>query len=129
MDSLARVSKAPPITLLKKDFDYLSHLSDVEAPSAVARFLEQELSRARVVQSTNRKVVRLGARVRYQDLSKTTPSTITLVAPQEADISHQRVSVMTPVGAALIGLEEGQRISFVMPWTGERTLQVLKVDP
>jgi regulator of nucleoside diphosphate kinase len=71
--------------------------------------------------------VRLGSRVRYHDLARPVPIEITLVLPHEADISRGRVSVLTPVGAALIGLSEGQRITFSMPWGQERTLAVVKV--
>ena len=73
--------------------------------------------------------MRLGSRVRYHDLGRPVPIEITLVLPHEADISRGRVSVLTPVGAALIGLSEGQRITFSMPWGQERTLAVVKVDP
>lgn len=118
----------PPLTLLKKDFDLLSKFANVNPGTPVTRFLEEELARADVVAQTKKNTVRLGSRVLYQDLSKTTPTWITLVEPHEAVITQHRVSVLTPVGAALIGMEEGQRITFTMPWTGERTLEVLRVE-
>jgi regulator of nucleoside diphosphate kinase len=51
-----------------------------------------------------------------------------LVYPEESDIIHDRLSILSPMGTALIGLSEGQ----VMYWTDragqERWLKVLEVD-
>lgn len=118
----------PPLTLLREDYDKLSRLAALAGETAVGRYLEHELDRAEVVAETSKRVVRLGARVRYHDLARLTPVEITLVLPRDADISRGRVSVLTPVGAALIGLSEGQRIAFSMPWGQERTLAVVKVE-
>jgi len=128
MNTVTHAASAPPLTLLKKDFDLLSKFANVNPGTPVTRFLDEELARADVVTHTKKKTVRLGSRVLYHDLSKAAPSWITLVPPHEAVITQHRVSVLTPVGAALIGMEEGQRITFAMPWTGERTLAVLKVE-
>jgi regulator of nucleoside diphosphate kinase len=126
---IAENSKQPPITISNSDFDQLTKLSGASPKSAVTEFLEHELDRARVVGRVPDTVVRLGSRVMYQDVAKDAPSEITLVLPHEADIKRKRVSVLTPVGAALIGLAEGQRITFVMPWGRARTLAVLKLKP
>ena len=120
-------SHEPPLTLLRRDFDTLSKLAQLAIATPVGRYLEHELDRAEVVAATDKPVVRLGSRVRYHDLARPSPITITLVMPHEADISEGRVSVLTPVGAALIGLAEGRRITFSMPWGQERTLAVVKV--
>lgn len=121
-------SREPPLTLVRADFEKLSKLAALSSDSAVGRYLEQELDRAEVVADTVKPVVRLGSRVRYHDLARAVPVDITLVLPHEADIAHGRVSVLTPVGAALIGLSEGQRITYAMPWGQERTLAVVKVE-
>ena len=52
---------------------------------------------------------------------------MTLVFPDEADLASGKVSVMTPVGVALIGLSVGQSIEWRTPG-GARSLTVLKVD-
>jgi regulator of nucleoside diphosphate kinase len=122
-------TREPPLTVIRSDFDKLSKLASLAGETAVGRYLEHELDRAEVVAETTKPVVRLGARVRYHDLSRPTPVDIIIVLPQYADIAHGRVSVLTPVGAALIGLSEGQRITFSMPWGQERTLAVVKVGP
>lgn len=122
--------REPNILLVDNDFAALSRLTELHGATPVAQFLGHELDRAQVVARTDRKVVRLGSRVLYHDLSKSAPTEITLVLPHDADVTKHRVSVLTPVGAALIGVEEGDRISFSMPWTGIRTLAVVRVtDP
>ena len=53
---------------------------------------------------------------------------VTLVFPEDADIAEKRISIMTPIGAALIGLTEGQSITWPSR-TGEiHRLQVLSVE-
>jgi regulator of nucleoside diphosphate kinase len=128
MSSVAAAADTPPITIARKDFDYLSSLARKSFTSPITTFLKHELERARVVDTTAKQVIRLGSKVLYQDSSKTTPSLITLVSPQEADVKRQRVSVLTPIGAALLGLGKGQRIRFAMPWSEERILTVLRVE-
>lgn len=121
-------SYEPPLTVLSGDFEKLSKLAALAGDTPVGRYLEHELDRADIVPETSKPVVRLGARVRYHDLARPSPVLITLVMPHEADITKGRVSVLTPVGAALIGLSEGQSITYSMPWGQERTLAVVKVE-
>jgi regulator of nucleoside diphosphate kinase len=52
---------------------------------------------------------------------------VRLVYPNAADIDAGRVSVLTPIGAALIGLSAGQAISFETPSGEQRSLTVLDV--
>ncbi len=128
MSSATGTLHTPPITLARKDFKYLSAWMKRAVSSPISKFLKHELDRARVVEAPGDKVVRLGSRVLYMDASKRTPSDITLVAPGDADLKRRRLSVLTTVGTALLGLEAGQKIRFVTPFSGERTLTVLKVD-
>jgi len=75
--------------------------------------LQAELSRAKLV-SDHRlpdDVVRMGSSVTYQ-IEEGAPRMVTLVYPGEADIDAGRVSILTPIGTALLGLSPGQ----TMPW-------------
>jgi regulator of nucleoside diphosphate kinase len=62
---------------------------------------------------------------RYNDTGWS--QTIQLVLPEHADIGKARVSVFTPVGAALIGLSEGQQMSWKTRLGEARSLTVLQV--
>jgi regulator of nucleoside diphosphate kinase len=53
---------------------------------------------------------------------------VVLVYPHEADISLKRISVLTPIGAALIGLSVGQVIKFRTPGYQRRSLTILGVS-
>lgn len=79
----------------------------------MAEQLMTELERARVVAGTKLpdNVVRMGSEVSFTTTDGFN-RTYQLVYPDRADISAGRVSVLTPIGAALIGLSEGQSI----PW-------------
>ena len=52
---------------------------------------------------------------------------VTLVYPTAADVAAGRISVLTPVGAALIGLSAGQSMAFETPSGEPRSLTVLEV--
>jgi len=80
----------------------------------VAHFLAHEIERATVVADNCDLpgVVRMGSQVRYCDDKTGETRDVVLVYPHEADITLKRVSVLTPVGAALIGLSVGQAIEF-----------------
>jgi regulator of nucleoside diphosphate kinase len=69
----------------------------------------------------------MGSRVRYCDGKTGDVRDVVLVYPHEADITLRRISVLTPVGAALIGLSVGQVIEFQTP-SARRSLTVLGVS-
>ena len=58
-------------------------------------------------------VVRIGSVVTYEDAAGRS-QTVRVVAPEQADIDRRWVSVLTPIGAALLGLSVGQRIDWPM---------------
>lgn len=65
--------------------------------------------------------------VTFRDDATGLQKQVTLVYPNAADIDAGRVSVLTPIGAALIGLSAGQAISFETPSGEQRSLTVLDV--
>lgn len=71
-------------------------------------------------------VVRMGSTVRYRT-SEGNEREVTLVFPAEANIECNRISVMTPVGAALIGLSQGQSITWLTRDGRKELLTVLSV--
>jgi regulator of nucleoside diphosphate kinase len=54
---------------------------------------------------------------------------VTLVLPEQADISQGRASLMTPIGVALIGLSVGMTFRWITRDGEERSLTVLEVHP
>lgn len=89
-----------------------------------------ELERAEVVtdQAVPSDVVRMGSTVRYRS-NGGAERVVQLVYPKDADIAHGRVSVLTPVGTALLGLRTGQSITWLTRDGRTQMLTVLNVTP
>ena len=97
----------------------------------VAHQLLEEVERAEIrrpdeVPST---VVAIGSQVTFRTESSGREQTVRLVYPREANIDARRVSVLTPIGAALIGLNEGESIDWESRDGMVRRLTVTRVQP
>lgn len=127
MPSAATISARPPIIISETDADRLYLLAERAAGRAAG--LLGELERARV--SPDRRVpmdvVGMNSTVDFVDEARGVTRTVQLVYPGEADIEAGKVSVLTPIGAALIGLREGQSIRWPDREGRARELRVLKV--
>ena len=123
----------PPITLTAVDFERLDRLASAAADTMpdTADFLSRELNRANVVDSTQALpgLVQMGSRVEFRDDTTGQVRRATLVYPEEADLEAGRIAVMTPIGAALIGLSVSQSIEWQTLSGGWRSLTVLAVEP
>ena len=88
--------------------------------------LQGELDRAVVVSSeaVPPDVVTMNARVVYSDETSGVQRVVTIVFPGEADAADGRVSVLSPIGTALLGLSVGQAIDWDFPDGSRRRLRV-----
>lgn len=106
-----RRSRHPEIIINADDLAHIEALAEgaMQRNPALADRLLDELGRARVVAPAMmpENVVGIGRRVTYRDEATGQVKTVTLVYPEAADITRQRISVMTPIGVALLGLAEG----------------------
>jgi regulator of nucleoside diphosphate kinase len=122
----------PPIAITRGDADKLTRIADHAAGefAKAGDFLARELDRAQLIEEFERRpgLVTMGARVTFRDDVTSQVRTVTLVYPDEADVSQGRISVLTPVGAALIGLSVSQSIEWETVSGGRRSLTVLAVD-
>lgn len=121
----------PPITLVRHDYERLERLVDADGVQPdVADFLAEELARADVVgaDAIGPGTVTMGSTVTFRDDGSGAERTVTLVYPQEADIATGRISVMTPIGAVLIGMSSGQSIGWQDRAGHERLLTVVAVQ-
>ncbi|MBD8065918.1 nucleoside diphosphate kinase regulator [Devosia sp. PTR5] len=117
----------PQIVLAQSEHRQLLAMA-AAGSSAAAESLLDEMERARVVPDTqlNPDIVRMGSRVQYRT-DDDNRKTVTLVCPADADISEGKVSVLTPIGAALIGLRTGQSITWEARDGRKNVLTVLSV--
>jgi regulator of nucleoside diphosphate kinase len=97
----------------------------------VCEYLREELDRAHILPAEKLRpdIVSLGSQVQFRDERTGKSQEVFLVYPLDADIARRRVSVLTPVGAALLGLSVNQTISFRTRSGERRELTVLKVSP
>ena len=108
-------TKLPEIFIGDKDFEQLNNIAEAAtgAASDVADQLMDELERAVIVPQTklSDEVVQMGSYVSFIT-SDGFDRSFQLVLPRDADVSNVKISILTPIGAALIGLSGGQTI----PW-------------
>jgi regulator of nucleoside diphosphate kinase len=90
-----------------------------------------EIARAKLVapQKLREDIVTIGSEVTYRDLSTDRMQTVIVVYPEDADIDQQRISVLTPIGVALLGLSAGATISWITRNDETRELEVVSVKP
>ncbi len=116
MTTPPRPGRLPAITLTHSVHERLSELAFAAGnrQSEVAEYLERELDRACVVadDALPKTTVTIGSQVTFVDCDTEQRHSVTLVWPMGEDASRQQLSVMTPVGAALIGLRSGQSIGW-----------------
>lgn len=131
MNTLLPQGSLPSITLTRNVYDRLSALSAAVADHQpdVAEYLERELDRACVVadDALPAATVTVGSRVSFLNCETNERHSSTLVWPSEEDSTRHRLSVMTPVGAALVGLNAGQSIAWQSRTGAWRYLRVEEV--
>lgn len=127
-------ANANPVILLKNDFEilngYVKNLQGMQVNEKENfRKLYDEIRKAQIVNEENfpNDVVRLDSTVVIKDLQTKRDMMITVVLPQNADIKQKKVSVLAPLGTALIGFRKGQKVSWEVP-SGRKDFKILEVD-
>jgi regulator of nucleoside diphosphate kinase len=128
----AAPAAVPDIVVTNKDRRHLEHIIADHAPIRAWRaveFLIGELRRARSVDDvdTPANVVTMHSQVEFRDDSLGVTQVASLVYPGERQLYEDGLSVITPMGAALIGLTEGQTLSFPDAGGGTRSITVTRV--
>ncbi|MEZ5435502.1 MAG: nucleoside diphosphate kinase regulator [Pseudomonadales bacterium] len=124
------MSKKPEITISSLDAERLEALLDSLKPDAVGRAaLEAELARATVVepQQIPSHVVTMNSTVKFAMQATGETFEMTLVYPKDVDGSGKTVSILAPVGSALLGLSQGDEIEWPNPAGGLTTVKVQEV--
>lgn len=132
MSTSRSAASRPQIHMIDQEADKLSDLAlgiEQRFPQ-VSELLIRETSRAKLHSASKIQadVVTMGSCVEFLDEGTGASRTVQLVYPPEADISAGRISILTPVGAGLIGLREGQSILWPDREGQERRLTIIKVS-
>jgi regulator of nucleoside diphosphate kinase len=124
----------PTIIITEADFERLSALLESEFAKVINPVehlddLRAELKKARIVRpdKTPRNVVTMNSTVTLDDLEIGEKETYTLVYPDQADIANNRLSVLAPVGTAILGQRVGDELKWRAP-SGWRRLKVQSIN-
>jgi regulator of nucleoside diphosphate kinase len=112
------VGGRPPIIIdadLHQRLIAVAERAQAHLPKLATQLLE-EIERADLRPSTEMPpdVVTIGSEVTFKDSDRGLTQTVKIVFPSEANIDERRISILTPIGAALLGLSVGQRIDWEM---------------
>ena len=125
--------KATSIYITELDYNRLSGLIDRTrerngTDREYLNKLEAELDRAEIVDSREMpaNVVTMRSKVRLKDLVSGESNTYSLVFPTEADFAEGKISVLAPIGTAILGYRRGDTIEWPVP-SGLRRLKVEEI--
>lgn len=121
------------LVLRTDDYNLLiSYLNGGRGRTAFDRWnaadLHAELKKAKLVDKDDfpMDVVRINSTVRVKDEAQNEIMEFMLVTPDKANIKEKRISIMAPIGTALIGFRKGQKVSWHVP-AGKKTFTILDV--
>lgn len=124
-------TKRPPVRLIDTEADILTSLALSASGHAAqtGELLLEEIARASIFTADRlpTDVITMRSLVEFEDAGSGTMRTVQLVYPADADISAGRISILTPVGAGLIGISEGHAIDWPNRDGRRRPLNIRKV--
>jgi regulator of nucleoside diphosphate kinase len=115
----------PPLLLSRLDVERIEALLEQPLAQGIdTSALEAELERAEVVEPAlmPADVITMNSTARFLDETSGEEHEMTLVYPRDADGSPHKVSILAPVGSALLGLRVGDSIEWHVP--GGRTIRL-----
>lgn len=122
------LTKVPKLVLSKEDFKKLSALVASQRPELVEG-LEEEIGRAVILPDGDvpEDIVSMDSLVKVRDLDSGAEHEYSLVFPHEANASEGRISILAPLGVALIGLQVNDEYEFLAPNERLRGFRVLSI--
>lgn len=122
------MAELPQLYLTQDDMDRLLKLVEAQPGKGLEK-LERELVRANVVPRDEipEDVVTMNSRVIFENETTGGRREVTLVYPGNADIDAGRISVLVPIGTALLGLRVGQSIDWELPGGKSQRYRIVDV--
>ncbi|MGD9874920.1 MAG: nucleoside diphosphate kinase regulator [Kiritimatiellia bacterium] len=120
------------ISITKFDFARLKELlavaNDFDRTRSDLKALAAELDSGHLVDSKDvaPTVITMNSRFKIRDLETKEDEEYTLVFPADADFEAGRISVLSPVGTALLGYSEGETVEWAVP-AGKRRMKIEKI--
>ena len=126
-----KLNTKPEIIISSLDADRLDALMESLPANSFAgeKELEAELGRANIVEphEVPSTVVTMNSTVNFVVESTGEEFTLTLVYPKNIDSSGDKISILAPVGSALLGLSQGDQIEWPKPGGGLVTVTIKEV--
>ncbi|HYC28292.1 MAG TPA: GreA/GreB family elongation factor [Chitinophagaceae bacterium] len=122
------VHEEKPVIITEEDYQLLKqYISPGAATNEMS--LSAELKRAVIVtkDAFPRHTVRLGSKVSVLELNTNKVMEFTIVMPAHADMHQNKISILTPMGAALIGFRKGEEVQWKVP-AGLKRFRILDVS-
>ena len=118
------------IFITQADMKRLQHLIEMYngKDTAYLESLEEELDRAHIVEPKNipHDVVTMNSAVRIKDLDTGEEMNVMLVFPDKKDANERTVSILAPIGTALIGYGEGDTVEWEVP-VGKKRFEIIEI--
>lgn len=125
------MTKKAKIIISSLDAERLQRIIDnlPASSSAVGERLEEELARADIVEPKQipSTVVTMNSTVRFKVDSSDEEFTMTLVYPKDVDVTNNKISVLAPVGSAMLGLKQGAELEWPKPGAGTLKVRIEEV--
>ena len=131
MTTITPTQTLPTVYVTEADHEILSNLAQaVAGRSPGGRVLAGEMARAVIVEAGQAPCpfVGIGSTVGFQDLTSGQVRRMRLSLPRDASIDDGRISVLTPVGAALIGMTAGETFHWTDHDSRPRGVRVLSIE-
>jgi regulator of nucleoside diphosphate kinase len=122
-------SPKTPVIISQDDYKMLKQYAEQFPTQHNEMTLSYELNRAIVVKNDELPdgCVRLNSKVKVREISANLEMEFSIVMPTLADISQKKISILTPMGAALIGLCKGEKVKWKVP-SGLKHFEILDVN-
>ncbi len=131
MHSELQAPTRPPIMLAEDEADALADLAlrSMNTSSMGAKLLLEEVDRANSLPASQlpSDVVTMNSRVTFEDEATGETHSVELVYPKDADMEAHKLSVLSPMGAGLIGMKQGGSIDWPTRQGVLRRLKIVEV--
>ena len=117
------------LVIAKNDYELI--MLNLKSSTGKTMYSQQdaaELRKAKLVSNEElpSDVVRLNSQVTIKDEKANKVLKLMVVTPEKADIKQQKISILSPVGTALLGYKKGKKVSWQVP-AGKKTFTILDV--
>lgn len=122
-------NKKNPVILCEEDYNLLKQFAGTKTDDVSEMSLAYELNRAKIVgnDALPAGTIRLNSLVSVKEATSGKVTDFRIVMPIDADIKQKKISILAPLGAAMIGFRKGDEVEWKMP-AGVKRFTVLNVQ-